>query len=305
MLPFGSRDQPLMDTGLNLRDKNRRGYRGDLRSMSKGNRLRNYLLGFLAGLTLASLVGYSFWSSAVKLDDQIALQAQKEAAQYTDPAYIDVECDAAAVPASGQSNCIAAEQEAANDAQRNSYDLEAQQTVAVWTRVMGKAAIVGMGVGILGLFLIFVTFWETRKAADAGRESNTISKGLQRARIVPFAIWELDRKHQSRIVFSCENVGLSPAINLRCALTVELEAPKHPPQFQEWGERRIVKAGGDAELTLMDERVLDRILVGCISYDTLFEKDRRALVCIKFEQSPRNGSWYSIDCRPDTWPNDT
>jgi hypothetical protein len=273
--------------------------------MSDSNRLRNYMLGFLAGLTLASVVGYSFWTAASKLENQIALQTQKEAAQYADPAYVGVECETAAAPPSSRDNCITAEQEAANEAERNSYDLEAQQTVAVWTRVMGKAAIVGMGVGILSLFLIFVTFWETRKAADAGREANAIAKDQQRARIVVSARLEARNLAESQIVLSCENLGLSPALNVRCGTMIDLDPPKYPPKIEEFGHSRTVKAGGVEDLAVMDGHVVHGTIVGFIKYDTLFAKDRRTFICLRFEQSQRDHKWYAIDCTPETWPLNT
>lgn len=153
--------------------------------MSRSDRLRNYTIGFLAGLTLAGLVGFALWQETASLENEIALKAQKEAAQYTDPAYIAVKCETTAITALSKKQCIDSEREAAQEAQRNTYDLEAQQTVAAWTRVMGKAAIIGMGVGIIGLFLIFTTFWETRKAAQTSRDTYDAFISLESPLLAP------------------------------------------------------------------------------------------------------------------------
>lgn len=273
--------------------------------MANNNRLRNYSLGFFGGLALAFVVGYSLWGPAVELDYKIAADTKNQSAKYADPALIGGECDTEVGPDARPGNCIASNKEAAHEAERSSYDLEAQQTVAVWTRVMGKAAVVGMGVGILSLFLIFVTFWETRKAADAGREANNIAKDLQRARILPSARVFPITLNELSVVLGCENAGLSPATNLRCALTVELDPPRNLPHFDEWGEKHIIKAGDRTDLVEMADGVLDGVIVGCIEYDTLFEKNRRTFVCFKFVQRVGTQNWYAVDCRPDTWPNDT
>ena len=120
---------------------------------------------------MAVAIGYIFlWEPTVQTQQQIELQRSEAAKVYQDDAYISDSCEIAPVAVSTKPQCLNAEREAAKEGQRSNSDLEAQQTVAVWTQAMGKAAILGTGVGIVGLFLIFTTFWETRRAANASRE---------------------------------------------------------------------------------------------------------------------------------------
>jgi hypothetical protein len=272
--------------------------------MSDSSRGRNYTLGFLAGAILAGIVGFSFWSDATESEEQIRLQAQEHAEQYADAARVSVECEAPDITAPAQGNCITAEQEAANDAERSEYDLEAQKIMANWTRVMGKAAIVGMGVGILGLFLIFVTFWETRKAADAGREANIIAREQQRARIVASAKSVQISAHQEALVLSCENIGASPALRLRCSQGVFDNPPTDPTVVTDRGEYRTVKAGSESQLCVVGMEALAKFIAGIIEYDTISQKGCRTYFCFRFAKSNISDDYFAIECVPSQWPED-
>ena len=61
-----------------------------------------------------------------------------------------------------------------NDSRRNYADLVAQRSSALWAKIMGIAALIGMGLSLLGVVLVAITFRETRKA-------NGIASGSQRA----------------------------------------------------------------------------------------------------------------------------
>lgn len=74
------------------------------------------------------------------------------------------------------------------DNQREQDNLAAQQTSALWTNLMGLAALIGMALSAVGVALVWTTFMETkrtnliamrenarntRRAVDAGRETKT------------------------------------------------------------------------------------------------------------------------------------
>lgn len=63
------------------------------------------------------------------------------------------------------------QQEAADNHRRAEADLEAQQTMAKWTRLMGIAAVLGVGLSIVGVYLIWRTWHATRGAADTSRKT--------------------------------------------------------------------------------------------------------------------------------------
>lgn len=265
---------------------------------------------------LANAVGYSLWTDATALEDQIGLQTEEQAAQYTDPTRIAVECETAIVAASGEEQCIDSENEAANEAERSVYDLEAQQLMANWTRVMGKAAIIGMAVGILGLFLIFVTFWETRKAANLSRDTFNAYMDIERAIVEVSAgnALYLENGCDGRISFfiSGRNVGRSGARILEFGLvfepdgglakdipTASVEIEIHPTQQKTLWQ-------GESPKPLIETPFAK----GVVIYKSGFRREHKSYFCFRIEcKEPQsdfvNKSLPRHEARTSAWPKDT
>jgi len=70
-----------------------------------------------------------------------------------------------------KANCVNIAQEIDREGQRKEYDLYSQRSMAIWTIVMGYAAIFGVSLSGIGVYLIWTTFEETRKAATASSKS--------------------------------------------------------------------------------------------------------------------------------------
>lgn len=66
--------------------------------------------------------------------------------------------------------CIDDERHKARERERQERDLQAQLVTSAWTRAMGEAALIGMIVGIIGVGLIYTTFRESRRSANAASE---------------------------------------------------------------------------------------------------------------------------------------
>lgn len=102
---------------------------------------------------------------------------------------------------------------AARDHDRGEYDLEAQQTMALWTAAMGKAAIIGVALSALGVGLIFTTFRATQHAAASS--SKTLSAFIAKER----AILQVEGAHNTvalrtlkkGVSVTFKNVGTAPA----------------------------------------------------------------------------------------------
>lgn len=61
-----------------------------------------------------------------------------------------------------------------NDNRRDYADLVAQQRSALWTGIMGIAALIGMALSAVGVWLIWTTFRETRRTAEIA-QSNLVA----------------------------------------------------------------------------------------------------------------------------------
>jgi hypothetical protein len=79
------------------------------------------------------------------------------------------------LPTVDQPKCVDETVLAARSNQREEQDLAAQKVTAWWTRAMGVAAILGMVLSVFGVFLVFFTFGETRRANILNMRENARS----------------------------------------------------------------------------------------------------------------------------------
>lgn len=153
--------------------------------MPRSNRLRNYAIALVLALVVATALGWRIGKPAWDLDAHIQHQAAEKAAKYANTTDIAVQSEGVGISAPPTDGGIAEPRDSDREGQRNEYDLEAQQVMANWTRVMGQAAIIGMGIGTVGLFLIFTTFLETSKAADSANKTYQAFVKVERPTLIP------------------------------------------------------------------------------------------------------------------------
>jgi len=197
----------------------------------------------VAALTLG--IGVSF--DAVRNQNAAEVEAQQRATEYASDAraVTTPTCIASKLSAT---QCNREIREIARPDQRNEYDLEAQRTMAAWTRAMGLAAIVGMAVGIFGLGLIYKTWDATREAAENSRKTLQAYIGKERAFVRPTSAFvalsanALDPAHGLIIKF--ENVGLSLGRIKRIRYRFTKEWGWHPEGGTEVACDALVPAGG-------------------------------------------------------------
>lgn len=130
----------------------------------------------LIGLVLAGLLAVSVGFGAILygFSEQIEndWHSYQRKAEYTKDTYSPAYNSCLSLPANGQADCISKAAKEYRENERDQDDLAAQQTTAVWTFLMGCAAIVGVMLSILGVFLVYTTFSETRKANEIAREAS-------------------------------------------------------------------------------------------------------------------------------------
>lgn len=141
-------------------------------------------------------------------------QTEQNAKSYRDTARIHAERACAAVTRAKAFECVHEQYHAAWERERNQYDLQAQLVTSAWTRAMGLAAIVAMIVGIIGVGLVYATFNETRRGADASRDAllSYLAKerAILRAEQATFSV-EPNGRHQNGLTVRVANLGASPA----------------------------------------------------------------------------------------------
>lgn len=146
-------------------------------------------------------------------------EAAQRSAEYAKHARDKVGQTCAAVPAPEKASCVekaeTEQQLAQADNERNEKDLVAQRTSALWTAIMGVAALIGMGLSAVGVWLVFDTFRATRRATEIADDNLEAIVDSERARIRMAEIAEINNApnepEKLSLQVTAENIGKSTA----------------------------------------------------------------------------------------------
>ncbi len=231
--------------------------------------------GLAASAVTALLLGAVLFADAVHEERIARIDAQSRADYYAAAARVDVgpACEANKLD---RGKCAQTAAERARPAQRDEYDLQAQLTMAAWTRAMGLAALVGMAVGILGLGLIYRTWDATREAAESSRKTLKAYIAKERAVIRPFEWIEFyksdNQPHLLTGFLKLSNYGSGGAVIEKIRYCIQ-EDGEWPVAFDSRiDESAFVETGGQSsafhlKLNAVAPNVF--FLLGEIEYTTL------------------------------------
>lgn len=180
------------------------------------NKIRFLAAASFAGLVVAGLIGTGLWQQS-----EYYRQAQEEIAGYASRTQEEISSRCLSLPPVEEARCtIEARHEQRAD-ERDEQSLYTQKTMALWTALMGSAALIGMILSAVGVFLIWTTFKETKvtseaatKSAEAATKSAEVAEqalvGVER----PFLHFnpELRGSDRSKQRYSFTNYGRTPCV---------------------------------------------------------------------------------------------
>ena len=140
-------------------------------------------------------------------------------------AQIEHPCFGMAAPK--RADCIAEaryqQAERENDNRREYADLVAQRTSALWTKIMGIAALVGMLLSSMGVILVWTTFRETRRAAEVSEKNLDTFIGIERGniRFVDGSVGISTKSSTEFIALNVRNTGRSTCYIKSCFIADE------------------------------------------------------------------------------------
>lgn len=262
-------------------------------STSKRKGPASVALTILAALCAALGGGALWWTSAQQEKSYRAEANEAAKQQVLEARKLKIsECSKPGIEAEA---CSAKIENESRKAQQEIFDLEAQRTMAVWTRAMGVATVAGMAIAILSLGFIFLTLRATQRATAfsgiAARQAMRSLFQLKEAtakQLRPYvAISEKDEglgqpfNRQSKMTFIVRNFGQIPASNVR--LSVGDAFVKEPIGDVEiaLGEKY-----GDYGLIAPNDFRTERIRAEDIRLDELAEmisQDRKLVVRIRID----------------------
>lgn len=138
------------------------------------------------GLIVAAAIGWLVVDTLLaQLDYRV--QADQAAAYYADRAQHQISSTCISpMQVQWDRVCIDVANDTAQENQRAEYDLYAQHTMALWTRVMGWMSVVGIGLTAVGIWFIKMTLDATKTAAISSANATNI---MQRAYLAENRPW--------------------------------------------------------------------------------------------------------------------
>ncbi len=164
-------------------------------------------VGGFIGLAIA---GYFVVTALLGHSDQLEQRAANYSDEYTQNAEYRIKNICAS--AISKADCVDQANEAAREGQRKEQDLAAQNVTAWWTKVMGFAALIGMVLSAVGVWLVKTTFEETRKSNQIALQAASHEFGAYI--VVEYVEFKIE-KEQVWAPLHVQNVGRTAATEIR------------------------------------------------------------------------------------------
>lgn len=177
-----------------------------------GSDWRGPLAFIVFGIVVASIAVLLAWDMSATLTEQ-RIRYEKASEAYTQQAEDGIQRDCGAdLDALALRSCIREKIESAEDGKRAERDLDAQEGMALFTRLMGFTGLIGLLVGVGSVYLIWATLRATQVMA---RDTREIGEAQVRAYLSIDKV-EVSARPKRGIVFwdvvvTVRNSGQSPA----------------------------------------------------------------------------------------------
>jgi hypothetical protein len=130
----------------------------------------------LAGLIAAGGIGLGLWKQA-----EYERQAEQHSAEQARHAAYYVRHRCVGLTVLDKVDCATKASAEQRAYQRDEQDLVAQKVTAVWTSIMGGAAVLGMMLSTVGVWLVYTTFKETQRSANVAAENLNVFRKFEDA----------------------------------------------------------------------------------------------------------------------------
>lgn len=270
-------------------------------------------VGLAASGALALVLGLGIAVDALNNERIGQIDARHRVSDHADAAWIDVN-PACVADKLSPLECGDEVAQLARPEQRAEYDLEAQRTMAAWTRAMGMAALIGMAVGIFGLGLIYRTWDATRQAAASSGDTLKAYLAKERAHIKANSAQQTFGKNALDPTFgfsvTVKNVGLSAGTIQRFAYKYVEDFGWKPDGLNEISVSDLLPSGMAISSPLMTCTVDSTAftLLGYFDYTSLETIAGRTYFCftVYFVESDGLGPahWKTEQVRPVGMPTD-
>ncbi|MGL4640695.1 MAG: hypothetical protein ACRCVX_13310 [Shewanella sp.] len=168
----------------------------------------------IAGLAALILIGSLFtYAATIPYGQSLKQEAANKASIERDNAEYTIKWVCSSPLA--EKDCVTKTRQAENENARNAEDLGAQKLSAWWAQVMAVAALIGMALSAVGVWLVKTTFDETRKANEHSEDALIHAKKMAQLELRPYVQIEQiscgKDRHKAEVRIKVKNFGLTPA----------------------------------------------------------------------------------------------
>ncbi len=194
------------------------------------------------------------------------------------------------------------------DNRREYDDLVAQQTSALWTNIMGFAAITGMVLSVVGIYLVYTTFKETKaanviarqaaasSATDARKSRNALIAADRAIIVVTRAIQELSEGNWTEIAIGISNQGKSNAYGFQIFYTLASEPVFRAKTRFAHNDDRICADGKDlvSRFKIRNPQKYPTYIIGFLTYSTMGDANFKSYFCFRIAATARCDEYGEI-----------
>lgn len=234
-----------------------------------------------SGVLLVICTAWPAWLS----HNEVSERAAHNAAYHAKDAQDQIAQKCGVIANQAATDCAREINNAARAEQRQEYDLAAQETTAIWTAVMGWVAAFGVALSGLGVYLIWTTFRETQRAANATAKSYEAFVKFEGPMLdvdfTKIAFSWINGEPHATARFTVRNIGRSPAI-IDTISVQDAESVYY---------NRTIASGQsfDIKETYIFPIFDDRPTLGCIEFITTLSPLNKRLFVMNFAET--NGQW--------------
>lgn len=231
--------------------------------MGGSNRGDHTKIRLVAGIIVATLIAVAVISCGLWQSTEYEREANGHAREYA--AYTDkkIRQSCLSLPPVYQQDCTAQARHEQRNYERNERDLVAQRQSALWTLIMGAAAVMGMGLSVIGVILVWITFRETQGANKISEQTIRPWLVIDETEDMLFRFYVSDSGDVCLSFWPkiwLKNIGQTPAKNV--IFFAEL-SPINPEAFAAWNDKvtravKMVRTSAGAHLA-PGERIAHRI----------------------------------------------
>ena len=186
------------------------------------------------------------------------------------------------------------------DNRREYDDLVAQQTSALWTGIMGIAALTGMVLSVIGVLLVYTTFKETKAAnviarqaaydaaADAKKSRDALIASDRAIMFITQAFQDIPVEPgglRTTVYLRFENRGKSTAYGFQIKLNVGMEPVWKATTRFTHNVDQICAAGGTilCSFNIRTPKKFPAYLIGFVTYSTMGDVHFRSYFCFRID----------------------